>query len=71
MIAWNQANPHSPSPASSASPLPLNANPGGPAYQRRENIALGLHIFRNLAENKINMAAVNTSKSGLIICVNI
>ena len=31
---------------------------------------LGLHIFRNLAEEKINMAAVNMSKRGPIICVN-
>ena len=31
---------------------------------------LGLHIFRNLAEEKINVAAVNMSKRGPIICVN-
>ena len=31
---------------------------------------LGLHIFRNLAEEKINMAAINMSKSRPIICVN-
>ena len=31
---------------------------------------LGLHIFRNLAEEKINMAPVNMSKSGPNICVN-
>ena len=31
---------------------------------------LGLYIFRNLAEEKINMAAVNISKRGPIICVN-
>ena len=31
---------------------------------------LGLHIFRNLAEEKINMVAVNMSKRGPIICVN-
>ena len=30
----------------------------------------GLHMFRNLAEEKINMAAVNMSKRGPIICVN-
>ena len=30
----------------------------------------GLHIFRNLAEEEINMAAVNMSKRGPIICVN-
>ena len=32
--------------------------------------ALGLHIFRNLAEEKVNMAAVNMSKREPIICVN-
>ena len=31
---------------------------------------LGLHIFRNLTEEKINMAAVNIPKRGPIICVN-
>ena len=31
---------------------------------------LGLHIFRNLAEEKVNMAPKNTSKSGPIFCVN-
>ena len=30
----------------------------------------GLHIFRNLTEEKINMAAVNISKREPIICVN-
>ena len=30
----------------------------------------GLHIFRNLEEEKTNMAAVNMSKRGSIICVN-
>ena len=25
-------------------------NPGGPARQRRHNVVLGLHIFRNLTE---------------------
>ena len=32
--------------------------------------ALGLHIFKNLAEEKINMAPVNMSKSGPIVFVN-
>ena len=32
--------------------------------------ALGLHIFRNLAEEKVNMAAVNMPKREPIICVN-
>ena len=31
---------------------------------------LGLDIFRNFTEEKINMAPVNMSKSGPIICVN-
>ena len=31
---------------------------------------LGLHMFRNLAEEEINMAAVNMSKTGPMICVN-
>ena len=31
---------------------------------------LGLHIFSNLAEEKINTVAVNKSKRGPIICVN-
>ena len=31
---------------------------------------LGLHILRNLAEEEINMVAINTSKMGPIICVN-
>ena len=31
---------------------------------------LGLHIFRNLAEEKMNMTAVNMSKRGPVICVN-
>ena len=31
---------------------------------------LGLHIFRNLAEEKINMAPVNMSKSGPTVFVN-
>ena len=31
---------------------------------------LGLHIFRNLTEEKINMAVVNMSKWAPIICVN-
>ena len=30
----------------------------------------GLHIFRNLEEEETNMAAVNMSKRGSIICVN-
>ena len=30
----------------------------------------GLHIFRNLAKEEINRAAINMSKSGPIICVN-
>ena len=30
----------------------------------------GLHIFRDLAEEKINMVAVNMSKRGPVICVN-
>ena len=40
----------------------------GSAHQSRQNVVLGLHIFRNLAEK--NMAAVSISKSGPIICVN-
>ena len=31
---------------------------------------LGLHKFRNLEEERINMAAVTMSKRGPIICVN-
>ena len=31
---------------------------------------LGLHVFRNLAEEKIYMAAVNMLKRGPIICAN-
>ena len=31
---------------------------------------VGLHIFRNLSEEKIDMVAINTSKRGPIICVN-
>ena len=31
---------------------------------------LGLHIFRNLAEEKMNMVAVNMSKREPIICAN-
>ena len=31
---------------------------------------LGLHIFRNVAEEKIKMVAENMSKRGPIICVN-
>ena len=31
---------------------------------------LGLHIFRDLAEEKINMVAVNMSKREPIICAN-
>ena len=31
---------------------------------------LGLHIFRNLAEEKINMVVANMSKRGPSICVN-
>ena len=31
---------------------------------------LGLHVFRNLAEEKIYMAAVNMSKRGPASCVN-
>ena len=31
---------------------------------------LGLHIFRNHAEEEINIAAVNMSKWGPIVCVN-
>ena len=31
---------------------------------------LGLHIFRNLTEEKINMAPVSMSKHGPIICVD-
>ena len=33
-------------------------------------LALGLHIFRNLTEEKINIVAVNMSKSRSIIGVN-
>ena len=32
--------------------------------------ALGLHIFGNLTEEKINMASLNMSKRGPIFCVN-
>ena len=31
---------------------------------------VGLHIFSNLREEKINMAPVNMSKTGPIICLN-
>ena len=31
---------------------------------------VGLHIFSNLREEKINMAPVNMSKAGPIICLN-
>ena len=34
------------------SPLPWNANPGGQACQRRQSVALAMHIFSNLAEKK-------------------
>ena len=45
-----------------ANPLKVPIEVGRPS--------LGLHIFRNLAEEKINMATVNMSKRGPIICVN-
>ena len=41
--------------------LPKHVYPVGPDSQRRQNV-LGLHIFRNLAEKKINMAAMNMEK---------
>ena len=37
---------------------------------KMEQPLLGLKIFRNLTKGKINMAPVNMSKSGPIICVN-
>ena len=32
-------------------------------------VVLGLHTFRNFSQ-KINIAALNISKSGTIICIN-
>ena len=66
LIGGNWASLHSQSPASSISLLAhfqvMSSEVGQPV--------LGLHIFRNLAEEKVNMAPKNTSKSGPIFCVN-
>ena len=45
-----------------AGPLPQNVDPVGQARQTRQDVVLGFHIFRNLAEKKVNMVAVNMSK---------
>ena len=34
----------------SPGPLQHNCNPGGPAHRTRQNVVLGWHIFRNLAQ---------------------
>ena len=52
------------------SPLPSNANPGGPGCQMGFVAVLGLHTFRNFPEKNINIEAVNISKSGHMICAN-
>ena len=48
-------------PSQSAFPITgqHNCNPSGPALSTRQNVALGLHIFRDLEETTIKMAAVN------------
>ena len=67
MIGWNKASLHLKSQASSVSLL---------AHFHKilvevDQPVLDLHRFRNLTEEKINMASVNMSKGGPIICVNI
>ena len=52
------------------SQLGKNANP---LYKMSTEVGqpvLGLHIFRNLAEEKIKMVAVDMSKREPIICIN-
>ena len=53
-----------------ARPLPQNDNQGGPGCPRGYCVVLGLHTFKNFPEKKINIAAVNISRSRPIICVN-
>ena len=66
LIELNRVNLHSPSPTNSV---------GLVAYFHKVSIklgqSLGLHIFRNLTEEKVNMATVSMSKSEPTICVNI
>ena len=66
MVGGNPASLHSQSQASSVSLLAqfhiMSIEVGQPV--------LGLHIFRNLAKEKVGMTPVNMSKSGPIICVN-
>ena len=47
-----------------------NANPGGPAPQRRQNGVLGLHIFRNVAEKNRDSSSKYVKKCTIpVICV--
>ena len=66
MIGWNRDSLHSPPPASLVGLL---------AHFHKIPIELsqpvrGLYISANFTEETINMASVNMSKRGPIICVN-
>ena len=55
---------------SSAGALPKNTNPGGLTCQMRQDVALGLQIFRNLVEKVVHGSSKRQNVSEPIICVN-
>ena len=55
----NHMEPSQPAFPITGQPFSHNCNPSGPALSTRQNVALGLHIFRDLEETTIKMAAVN------------
>ena len=48
----------------SAGPLQHSCNPGGPAHRMRQNVVLGWHIFRNLAQK--NKHGINHLRKQLV-----